>query len=607
MRLPTLCLLLAGLLLLTCSRPAAAKTYTVQVGYQAIVDNIGVPAWYGEFFYPDNLTIAFGDSVTYFFATYEGHDVVFSNNNLSLSEMNADDTGFAPPAGQLGPATFVDPTDVYDSGIRTLGAPNYTLTFTPAAGSGSFLYYCTIHKSTGMIGHINVLPQGQAEPLGPAAARAEAQAQIAYDVSQAQIVQNQLDAAAATATGSDVGHSRLADGSILWSVMGGAMANFPSNVTDTPMYMRWSPTYVEVHEGDTVEWTMDGNGMSAHTVVFEPDNSYVSVYGNYTIGTIFSLANNPYVTTPIAPIVIGFGAQGPIFDTSVHTETVPSTTLVNSGIILPADLAGLAPFAIAFRVHFTAEGSYNYSCSLHEPLGMIGQVVVKPLGSPLCTIPGDAASCDSLVQSSGGVLGDPTIIGLLGQKFQVHGLDGAVYSLLTHPRLQLNGRFSFLASGRCPADRSILCWSHPGSYISSVGLMLRAEDGSVTQLEVHSGAAADGLQSVKLNGRLINAAETVQTGRGRDELSVHRVDSHHVLVRTEMLTLHIESSDGFLNHRVEPRVQLSSLKPMHGIIGQTWQDVQHQHSEIKEMEGMVDDYLVQENTLFGSQFPFNQF
>ena len=606
MRLPTLCLLLAGLLLLICSQPAAAaNTYTVQVGFQAIVDNIGVPAWYGEFFYPDNLTIAYGDSVTFYFATVEVHNVVFSNNNESLSEMNAQDTAFAPPAGPLGPSIFTDPTDVYDSGISTLGAPNYTLTFTPQTGSGSFLYYCTIHKPA-MAAYINVLPQGQTAPLDPAAALAEAQAQIAFDVSQAQLVQTQLDAAAATATGSDVPHSSLSDGSILWSVQGGAMTMFPSTVYGVPMYMRWLPTYLEVHEGDTVEWTMDGNGMGPHTVVFEPDNSYVFVYGNYTQGTVLTLADEPYVTTRLAPLIIGFGAQGPIFDKSTHTDTVPSAALVDSGLIFPVDEDALVPFPSAYRVHFTAEGSYNYSCSLHQPMGMIGQVVVKPLGSPLCTIPGDAASCDSLVQSSGGVLGDPTIIGLRGQKFQVHGLDGAVYSLLTHPRLQLNGRFSFLASGRCPADRSILCWSHPGSYISSVGLMLRAEDGSVTQLEVHSGAAADGLQSVKLNGRLLNAAETVQTGRGRDELSVHRVDSHHVLVRTEMLTLHIESSDGFLNHRVEPRVQLSSLKPMHGIIGQTWQDVQHQHSEIKEMEGMVDDYLVQENTLFGSQFPFNQ-
>ena len=49
-----------------------------------------------------------------------------------------------------------------------------------------------------------------------------------------------------------------------------------------------------------------------------------------------------------------------------------------------------------------------------------------------------------------GVRGDPSCVGLRGQSFQVHGVDGAVYALLSSETLQVNGRFTFLSEGRCP-------------------------------------------------------------------------------------------------------------------------------------------------------------
>ena len=71
---------------------------------------------------------------------------------------------------------------------------------------------------------------------------------------------------------------------------------------------------------------------------------------------------------------------------------------------------------------------------------------------------------------SAGVLGDPQFVGLLGQSYQVHGIDGAVYSLIAERGLLVNARFRYLSSGRCPALASARnCWSHPGSYLGEVG------------------------------------------------------------------------------------------------------------------------------------------
>ena len=54
----------------------------------------------------------------------------------------------------------------------------------------------------------------------------------------------------------------------------------------------------------------------------------------------------------------------------------------------------------------------------------------------------------------------------------MHGLDGAVYALVSSASTQVNARFTFLSSGRCPEPSRIstACWTHPGSYLSAVAV-----------------------------------------------------------------------------------------------------------------------------------------
>lgn len=110
------------------------------------------------------------------------------------------------------------------------------------------------------------------------------------------------------------------------------------------------------------------------------------------------------------------------------------------------------------------------------------------------------ASSSSTPPTAASVVGDPQFVGLLGQSFQVHGVDGAVYNLISDALVLVNARFRFLSEGECLHDaegqRLFVCWSHPGSYLASLAIRTAAGD----QLVIHAGAARLGFQSVLLNG-----------------------------------------------------------------------------------------------------------
>ena len=73
LRLPLLAVLLLSFL-----ASVHSATYTVLIGWQTYNDQHG-PSWYSHYFYPNQLTIATGDSVTWAWNTREIHNIVFSN------------------------------------------------------------------------------------------------------------------------------------------------------------------------------------------------------------------------------------------------------------------------------------------------------------------------------------------------------------------------------------------------------------------------------------------------------------------------------------------------------------------------------------------------
>ena len=210
-------------------------------------------------------------------------------------------------------------------------------------------------------------------------------------------------------------------------------------------------------------------------------------------------------------------------------------------------------------------------------------------------------------------VGDPQLIGFLGQSFQVHGVDGQVYSLISDREVSINARFVFRAEGQCPPSDVVTtqCWSHPGSYFGSVGVRTAAGG----RVQVDAGAAKDGFLSVTVDEQTVSWSEADgQQPRVESvdvELSLELHGSHSLVLSVGVYELRLTNSDHFMNLQVrvkEWKRLTSELKP-HGLLGQTWRYAStRSHSpQLKEVEGWVDDYAELSNDLLGTQFVFNRF
>jgi len=196
------------------------------------------------------------------------------------------------------------------------------------------------------------------------------------------------------------------------------------------------------------------------------------------------------------------------------------------------------------------------------------------------------------------IRGDPQFVGLRGQSFQVHGIDGAVYNLISDVDIQLNSRFVFLSGPRdCPHDENgklfTTCFSHAGSYLGEIGLLYKNR-----RVYIASGTAAHGFANVTVEGR------QMRVGDFNDLISFN--SSHHAILTFGHWSIRIDNSDGFLNvRRLGYSLPMSRLKS-HGLIGQTY-DNKRYPSTLKVIEGEVDDYSIGDDQLFGTDFVFNKY
>ena len=221
----------------------------------------------------------------------------------------------------------------------------------------------------------------------------------------------------------------------------------------------------------------------------------------------------------------------------------------------------------------------------------------------LGVVPPVASSSSSSTGPATSVMGDPQFVGLRGQSFQVHGIDGAVYALISEPAMQVNARFRFLTGPRpCPVmpstgERCQACWSHDGSYLSEVGVLVKATSETVRAV---AGNATVGFASVSVNGVQLAVAESTPTG------SVELISTHELRLTAGSYRINMESVDGFVNLRsVELTVPFASVRS-HGLLGQTWSSKLHR-STLKVIEGEVDDYVLAEDDVLGSDFVYSQY
>ena len=125
--------------------------------------------------------------------------------------------------------------------------------------------------------------------------------------------------------------------------------------SQTVSVMRFLHATQLVRVGDTVEWT-NSDPVTPHTI---------------TLGVEPLDLMDPSSNVTVEA------------DGARHADITSATDNVHSGFIgaAPQDQIGLpqpSPGVTRFRVTFTKPGIFDYKCALHEGLGMLGKVIVRP-------------------------------------------------------------------------------------------------------------------------------------------------------------------------------------------------------------------------------------
>ena len=287
----------------------------------------------------------------------------------------------------------------------------------------------------------------------------------------------------------------------------------------------------------------------------------------------------------------------------------------NNLFYLPSQVADCSDY-LGWLVVLDREQPGQYDFTLHNPQMAAYPFTVGVFGAGSLTATGDITdwvgiqdpNIDPLpfgfnglftvIPSSSSVLGDPSFQGLLGQRFQVHGIDGQVYNLVHEAGTTLNARFVFLSSGRCPLlPDAANCWSHNGSYLGELGVRTSGGD----RVVIHSGSAERGFSNVSFNGAELRVRDAVKAG----QVSVRYVSAFTLLLRVGRFELQVDNSDHFLNIASFAVVDWDGIAA-HGLLGQTWRARSTPGHDVKAVEGWVEDYAEIDNELLGQRFTFLQ-
>lgn len=307
-------------------------------------------------FLPNEIWIYQGDSITWTSRVGEVHTLSF------LKQAN----GGAPPAGTTrpnagagctgggqgggsavtsNPSPF-DGSACVNSGIL-LSGQNYTVRF-PTAGNYKFV--CLIHRD--MTGAVHVLPLST--PTLP-------YNQGDYDkiaAGEANDLLNDTDSAKAQNGNPGTGTNQVVTTGELIATGGGK---------SSMSIMRFLPTKIVVHAGDTVEWT-DVDPATPHTVTFSPpgtEGTPLQPGAGAQIGVLPDSDGSRHGTLPNnAGTAAACGVGASCFNSAVYGPAAQDQT-----VQIPLGVTRV-------RVTFTTPGTYDYYCILHSDLGMSGTVVV---------------------------------------------------------------------------------------------------------------------------------------------------------------------------------------------------------------------------------------
>ena len=289
-------------------------------------------------FLPNEIWIHAGDSINWTSASGEIHTVSFL-----VAGQKYEDFLHGCPGYSLSGTSF--------NGSSCVSAPplvtgqSFTVKF-PVAGN--FKLVCLVH--TNMTGVIHVLPASAKLPHNQAFYNDEAADQtraILADADKSKGHEGHDDM-------EDMFSARVIPGKNSVVAGTGEMASTAAGFQSLSV-MRFMGGTVEIRAGDTVEWSNLDPSLP-HTVTFG--------------------------TEPLNP---GPPSGGVSLDAdgARHATITFVGENVHSGFLVAApedqqDVPQTPPGTTVFRVTFTHPGTYDYKCALHDNLGMVGKVIVRP-------------------------------------------------------------------------------------------------------------------------------------------------------------------------------------------------------------------------------------
>ncbi len=330
-----------------------AQSYTVLVGGNDSANNAELQS-----FFPRNLTIHVGDTVTWKQNTNDIHTVTFTPGMTAYPEfvLPAPDGNASLMVNPL-IASAARPADGWYNGSTYANSgvmgpdeqqpKSFNLTFTEA---GTYEYVCIVHGGENMTGTVMVKEANATVP-SPVHASAEGQRELEALRSLAEEVH-------AAALASVQKPERNADNTTTHHILVGyghgkvhLEAFFPDRLT--------------VHPGDTVVWTLPEEDMEPHTITFlngakEPEIFLAQAQPQGPPRLIL----NPEILLP-----------------SRENESLTNQGVYNSGFIDP-EMPGPHTFRLLIG---DVSGDLEYICILHDESNMKGILTISPQQATLNT------------------------------------------------------------------------------------------------------------------------------------------------------------------------------------------------------------------------------
>jgi hypothetical protein len=323
----------------------------------------------------------------------------------------------------------------------------------------------------------------------------------------------------------------------------------------------------------------------------------------YTLSVYINNGQNNGVSTP--PVVVPGSVESFYFAAPNNNGRYGNATLVRSGYSRTFSASSITWNTTANQYLGNASkpinntGLYQYVFTIPVLSSILVNLTYINSGAPNPVV--DRISI--LVTNPAVVVGDPQFVGLRGQSYQVHGIDGAVYNIISEENTQVNSRFTFLTEGECPVvngKHEQNCWSHPGSYLGEMSFQAKV-DGKTHKALITAGDAKTGFAAIHLDGKTLTVGDSYTYG----DFAVTVKSAYHVSIQTESFSFELSNSDMFINQAVSARQPLSKITA-HGLLGQT-SKAKVYPTATRYIEGEVDDYVIADNDIFGTDFAFNKF